>query len=464
MTKRGIAILMSICMVALVGCGKTADQNAAGGNEDNQTVTDQTEGATGTEEGNIAGDAEGDNSAEAGDLESAEGNAALAEGLSEKLLERLTDGINIPDVTIEAKEIPENEALQFTADMSIGWNLGNTMDATVANTPANELDVETAWCGVETTQEMIDEIHAAGFNTLRLPVSWHNHVTGDDFAISEVWMNRVQEIVDYAYNQGMYVILNTHHDVDAAYYYPTSEYLESSTHYITSIWTQVAERFADYGDHLIFEGMNEPRMVGTNNEWWIDNNNAECQDAIACINTLNQAYVDTVRAQGSENNANRYLMVSGYDASIDGATNAGFVVPTDSADNKIIISVHAYTPYNFALQGPSDSGSQADFDETSTGSTRDIDSLFSKIYSQYISKGIPVVIGEFGARDKDNNLQARVNWAAYYIAAATANGVPCCWWDNNAFTGDGENFGLLGRNFLSWYSPEIVLAMMKYKM
>ena len=151
---------------------------------------------------------------------------------------------------------------------------------------------------------------------------------------------RVQEIVDYAIEEGMYVIVNVHHDNDKQYFYPDETHYDRSASYLSAIWTQMAEAFKDYDDHLILESLNEPRLVGTKYEWWIDKNNDQCKDAVSCINTLNQLFVDTVRASGGSN-ATRWLLVPGYAASPDGALNDGFAMPNDTA-NRTILSVHAY--------------------------------------------------------------------------------------------------------------------------
>ncbi|MCM1104567.1 MAG: glycoside hydrolase family 5 protein [Clostridium sp.] len=369
----------------------------------------------------------------------------------------------IPEIAMQSYELPDSEALAFVRDMKIGWSLGNTLDAYSDGGYTNELDSETCWVSVATTKEMIDDIYEAGFRTMRVPVTWHGHFVDEDFTISEVWLDRVQEIVDYGIDNGMYIILNIHHDTREDCYFPDTEHLEQSEKYISAVWSQLSARFADYDEHLIFEGMNEPRLVGHANEWWIDSRSEDCMDAIACINTLNQVFVDTVRAGGG-NNGSRYLMVPGYDASPEGALHSDFVLPADpgGAENRIIVSVHAYTPYNFALQSSSDSGSKSEFDAGSTASTRDIDSFMDKLYDRFIRQGTPVVIGEFGARDKDQNTQDRVDYAAYYIAAARARGITCLWWDNNAFTGNGENFGLYYRRGGYFIYPDIVAALMKY--
>ena len=366
----------------------------------------------------------------------------------------------IPEVNIEPFDVPDTEAFRFVHNMKIGWNLGNTFDASNDEGLSNEMDFETYWCGVETTGDMFADLKEAGFNSVRVPVSWHNHVD-ENYQISEAWLNRVQEVVDYAYDNGMYVILNIHHDNSESFMYPDSAHLDQSVDYVTTIWEQLCRRFEDYDEHLIFECMNEPRLVGSQYEWWINAGAEECKDAISCINEINQAFVNTVRAGGG-NNPNRYLMVPGYDASPDGALNNGFVLPADTVEDRLIISIHAYTPYNFALQADGESGSTSEFDSDASSSTADIKSFMDRLYNKFIKNGIPVVIGEFGSRDKGQNMQARIDHATYYIAAARARGMSCLWWDNNAFTGNGENFGLYYRRSGRFLYPDIVTALMKY--
>ncbi len=358
-------------------------------------------------------------------------------------------------LTLDRYSLPQSEGLDFVRDMKLGWNLGNTFDAIDANLSAeNELNYEKAWCGAITTIEDIAAIKGAGFNTIRIPVSWHNHVDEND-KISEKWMARVKEVVDWARACDLYVILNTHHDNDEKYYYPDTAHMERSKAYLTAVWQQIAETFKDYDDHLILESLNEPRLIGTNYEWWIDEKNAQCADAVSCINTLNQLFVDTVRATGG-NNETRYLLCPGYAASPDGATAKGYVYPTDPAKH-LIVSVHAYRPYNLALNA----AGTKEFSLDNEMDKREIVEFMDSLYANFTMNGIPVVIGEFGARDKDN-LQARVDFAAFYVAAARARGITCCWWDNHAFSGSGERFGLLMRKDARFAYPEIVQAMIKY--
>jgi endoglucanase len=343
--------------------------------------------------------------------------------------------------------VPENEALAFTRDMRIGWNLGNCFDAHDSGC-ADEMDYETAWCGAKVTKELIHSMKEAGFNTIRVPVSWHNHIDADN-NISEKWMNRVEEVVGWVIDEGMYAIINIHHDDDQ--FYPSYDKLNASKKYVKDIWTQVADRFADYDEHVIFETLNEPRHVGKDYEWWINDKEADyAKESFDCINQLNQIAVDTIRADGKGHNSDRYILVPGYCAAPEFETYKDFKLPDDTADNRIIVSAHAYTPYDFALN----KGGTKEFSISGQKGTGDIDSFIRKLHGSFIIKGIPVVITEWGSLDKDN-MESRLDFAAYYIVTAANYGIPTVLWDNNAYKTDGENFGIINRATLEWIFPEI---------
>ena len=238
--------------------------------------------------------------------------------------------------------------------------------------------------------------------------------------------------------------------------YPDEEHYEQSAAYLTAVWTQMAKAFAEYGDHLILESLNEPRLVGTSFEWSWSANNKTCQEAARCINRLNQLFVDTVRATGG-NNATRYLAVPAYDAAPWYAVSDQFVLPEDPAGNRTIVEAHAYTPYDFALNKAS---ADKTFDLKKSGNKKkEIDSFLDGLYNRFIKNGVPVMMDEFGAMDKGGNTQDRVNFTAYYVAAASARGITCIWWDNHCFTGDGERFGLIRRGMSEWVYPDIVAAI-----
>ena len=353
-----------------------------------------------------------------------------------------------------AAEMNGNTETELVSFIGTGWNLGNTLDAIGGG---NSLSSETSWGNPKTTKAMIDAVKAQGFSAVRVPVSWGNHTTGDNFTIDSKWLARVKEVVDYCIDNDMYVILNIHHDTSTQYYYPSSEYKEQSVKFVTSIWTQVAKYFKDYDQKLIFETLNEPRLAGTGDEWWFDVNypNNAVRDSISAINTLNQTAVDAIRAAGGKN-TDRCIMVPGYDASIDGCTTSTFKLPDDSTPNRLIVSVHAYTPYNFALNA----NGTAEF---TNDLKNEVDYLYSTIKSHFIDKGVPAIIGETSASNK-NNAPERVKWAQYYMGKSAEYGVPCMLWDNNAFNGGdrGECHGHLNRSTLGWYDKAFVDAVIKY--
>ena len=382
-------------------------------------------------------------------------------------------GLDLGDINAQALSgdtLKNADTEAILEDMGLGWNLGNSLDAT----GGSGLDTETSWSNPKTTQALIDKVKSLGFNTVRVPVSWGKHVSGDNYTIDSAWLARVKEVVDYCYKNDMYVILNIHHDTKSsesasgAGYYPRSSAYSSSEKFVTSVWSQMAEYFKDYDYHLIFETLNEPRLIGTGYEWWFSKWNipSEVKDAIDCINKLNQKAVDTIRDTGS-NNRGRLIMCPGYDASIDGATVSGFKLPTDISGNKnrIAVSVHAYSPYNFAMNVGSGSTS------TYTSSIKnELQDLFSTLKSNFRDKGIPVVIGEFGSTDK-NNTAERVKWATDYTALAKKNNIPCVLWDNNAFAVyngnsivlNSEYHGYINRKNNTVTSPakDVIEALMK---
>ena len=220
--------------------------------------------------------------------------------------------------------VPVNEATKYVDNLGAIWNLGNCFDASDCTWLSNEMDYETAWCGAKVTEKLIKAIKDMGFDTIRIPATWHNHVDGS-YNISEQWMDRVEEVVEWSVDEGLYVILNVHHDIDKNYYYPDSEHYDNSEKYMKKVWEQIADEFDDVGNQLIFEIINEPRLKGTNNEWWFQLNNPpeNVVDSIDCINKLNQVSLDTIRKAGGKNK-DRYILVGGYDTSVDGVTVKGF--------------------------------------------------------------------------------------------------------------------------------------------
>lgn len=341
-----------------------------------------------------------------------------------------------PDIPSAAEEWMT--PTELCNEIVIGWNLGNTLDATAGS----GLSSETSWGNPKATEELILAVKKEGFNAVRIPTTWYNHCSGSNYTIDSAWLDRVQEVVDYAYNNDMYVILNAHHE---NFNFPSDDNYATAKKALTSIWKQVAERFKDYGERLIFEGQNEPRKFGTNVEW--NGGDAEGREN---VNKLNAEFVKTVRATGG-NNEKRCLMIPTYAASFY-ALN-GFELPDD---DRLIVSIHAYSPYNFAMN--TGSGATNNFSASDPNSTNELQNMANTLYDKFVSKGVGVIIGECGATNKGNADQ-RMNWAKYFPACFASKGIPVFLWDNNAYGTGSEKFGLINRSTLQWEYPDYIKAL-----
>ncbi|MCR4646132.1 MAG: cellulase family glycosylhydrolase [Oscillospiraceae bacterium] len=330
------------------------------------------------------------------------------------------------------------QAAQIAADIRVGWNLGNTLDCYDDKDAVKPETLETYWGNVKTTKATIDAVRAKGFNAVRIPVTWGNHMDASG-TIDSAWMDRVQEVVDYAAANDMYIILNTHHE-DALWMHPSSAEESVVTERFVRAWEQIADRFKDYDSKLLFEGLNEPRIHGTSSEWM-----GGTSEERKVINHMQERFVSTVRASGG-NNAQRTLIVTTHAASITDAAISGLELPDD--DN-IIVSIHNYAPWKLTTKEYPEvrSFDQAGKDE--------LNGEFDKLKRLFIDKGVPVIITEFGAEDKGNT-PVRAAYYAYYIKAAAERGIPCFIWDNGA----KSSYGLLNRGSSSWFYPEIADAVM----
>lgn len=353
----------------------------------------------------------------------------------------------------DTEELRGCTAEEIVARMGIGWNLGNTFDATGGNVQ-NVYSQEQSWGNPKVERELILAVKEAGFTTIRIPVTWYRHLSEDGtYTIDQEFLDRIKTIVDYAYEEDLFIILNVHHE-EWLNVPELAENHEILGEELSAIWSQLAEYFAEYDQHLIFEGMNEPRMAGTALEW------SGSQEAYAAVNYLNQVFVNTVRSSRSGYNSERCLMIPGYAASSSPAVLESITIPTvdgEAAEN-IIISVHCYSPYDFCL-----SDARMNFDSEDSACVGDIDYLFDNLQSLFLDSGIPVVIGETGATNKDNTAE-REKWAYYMGGKAAAYGIPIVIWDNGAGgnTG-GENHAYIDRRTYEWKYPTVVQALMEGK-
>lgn len=321
----------------------------------------------------------------------------------------------------------ENPAYEIMGKLGIGWNLGNSFDAP---------DGELAWGNPRAKAELFPAVKELGFDTIRIPVSWGHHVSpAPEYSIDQAYMARVDEVVHQALDAGLYVIIDAHHDNDL--YTPTPENAEQGKTYLTAIWSQIAAHFADVDERLIFQTMNEPRVAGTSYEWGLSPAKKDHREILAVVNDLNQTALDAIRAAGGCNE-NRYVVVCPYAGKLTSAANAEFRMPQDSAENRLILSAHIYTPYNLCMNlDPA----------LNTLGPRDLATVkyeLSTLDKWFVQKGIPVVIDEMGCTDKDNE-DARYEWAKGFKELADSFGLPCVVWDNGYLHGDGDNFGLIDR-------------------
>src|ERR1035437_9570218 len=291
-------------------------------------------------------------------------------------------GLN-PSASLRA-QLPT--AQHIAGKMGVGWNLGNTLEAICG---------EDAWGAEHTTQQLIDSVKAAGFNTVRLPVSWFCHSDTTASVIDKDWIARVKEVVDYCIKDDMYVMLNMHWD---------KGWLENRVNKANQdivnkrqriYWTQIANYFKDYDEHLLFAGANEP--------------NSHDSIQMSVLLTYHQTFIDAVRATGG-NNSSRTLIVQGPSTDIDDTYKLMKTMPKDKIVDHLMAEVHYYTPYQFCLMekdanwgklfyywGKGNHSTTDTAHNATWGEESDVEKNFGKIKEQFVDKGIPVIIGEFGA-------------------------------------------------------------------
>ena len=347
----------------------------------------------------------------------------------------------------------EESAAQAVKNMGLGTNFGNCMDAVDINKTMDKnsvTDFEKCWGQQPTTKAMVDFLKKNGFNSVRIPVTWFQHMK-EDGTVDEAWMNRVQEIVDYVIDNGMYCILNVHHDTGAD---PDDK---SYTHWIKadvdnynankekfeSLWTQIATRFQNYDQHLVFEGYNE--MLDASNTW----NAPKNANSYKGLNGYAQSFVNAVRATGG-NNATRNLIVNTYAAACGNDVLNNLTIPTDKVEGHIAVEVHTYSPWDWFAKGKWDASC-----------SKEIADMFTRLNSKFISKGIPCIIGEYGTHGSKSvsknssasEIQAAADQAADIVKQAKAYGVATFYW-MSIF--DGTD-----RSVPQWTLPTVVEAMKK---
>jgi endoglucanase len=333
------------------------------------------------------------------------------------------------------KEGMGSTATELAAKMKFGWNAGNTMEA---------IGGITAWGNPEITNELIKTVKANGFNAIRIPCSWDQYADKNTAKISESWLNKVKEVVQYCVQNDVYVVLNIHWDGGWMENNVTSEKQDDNIEKQTAYWEQIATHLRDFDEHLLFAGTNEP--------------NVENAQQMKVLDAYHQAFVEAVRATGGKN-AYRVLVIQGPSTDIDKTNNLMNTWPKDSEPNRLMAEVHFYTPWNFCgLEKDESWGNQFFFwgknnhsvsnpsRNPTWGEEATVDQLFSLMKKKFIDKNIPVILGEFNAVRRlqltDQDLALHIKSRNYYLEYVTKkcleNHFIPFYWDTGVFeTGSG---------------------------
>jgi len=344
----------------------------------------------------------------------------------------------------QKEPMTEKAALAYFRDeeLLVGWNLGNTLDS-----HSGGVGGETIWGVPAVNQAIMDGVKAAGFNIIRVPITWMGHIgSAPDYHIAEARLKRVAEVVDMAHTAGLKVIINLHHDgstpnatseqgwlsINKSLSNPADK--DAITTKFARVWIQIGKYFRNYGDWLIFEAFNE-----LHDGRWFWSNREVPREQYELVNEWAQIFTDVVRATGG-NNDKRYLVIPSYCTGMEALLTSQFVLPKDSVENKLIVSFHYYRPDGFALNGGSTTWD-------TSGSRNEITSKFSQLKVKFIDKNIPVIIGETGpVRNKDAAGDAnRITYITFLFGQAKNNGLVPFYWDNAKFDRGGDGFGLFNR-------------------
>lgn len=336
-------------------------------------------------------------------------------------------------------------AQQIASKMQIGWNMGNTLEA---------IGGEQAWGGAYTTQALIDQVKASGFNTVRLPAAWFTHSDTINSVIDAAWIARVKEVVDYCMNNNMYVVLNMHWDKGWLKDRVNEANKDQVNSRLDKYWKQIATYFKDYDEHLLFAGANEPSVKDAT--------------GMAVLTSYYQTFINAVRVTGG-NNSSRTLIIQGPATDIEKTNNLMNTLPSDWISDRMMVEVHYYTPYQFCLMDKDEEWgkivyywgngyhSSTDTKRNATGGEEDfVDYAFGLMKSKFVDKGIPVIIGEFSASKRDLTYPSdqtlheasRKYYYKYVVSAAISRGlVPMCW-DLNEQIFDRENATVLDQGLI----------------
>lgn len=346
------------------------------------------------------------------------------------------DGYEVPSAMVDIT------SQKLVSNIRIGWNLGYSLEACIsdldgntlpdATPPTGKVPDETLWGNPPASEQLFNALVDSGINAVRIPITWRGHVDRE-FNINEDWLNRVKQVVDYAYNCGMYVIITVYHDGAfdddyGAWIRNAAKEPDITIEHYKYLWEQIADKFHAYNERLLYESMNEVEFYGYPE--------AEAYDL---FNRLNQEFVNTIRSSNG-NNLRRHLVIAGYNADINSTCSSRFVMPDDPA-NKCILSVHYYTPITFCRESirnywgiPSEQ--------------RWMEQQIDTLKTQFVDKGIPVMITEYGAKGSD--AASRVFFCEKLVKLCRDSNIAAFLWD------DGSE---LDRTTFEWRTPELIEAL-----
>ena len=320
-------------------------------------------------------------------------------------------------ISLTESKLRNMTTMEITRDMGIGINLGNTLESCGdwiwEYGDHSVKSYETAQGSPEITKDMIEGIKNEGFGVMRLPVHWFN-LMSDDYTIDKKYLARVKEIVDWAMEIKLYVILNIHHD-EKGFFKNMPNKTEETLENYKKIWTQIADAFKKYDDYLMFESLNEEACWNDVFNQWSGTTKGK-DEVYDYINQLNQAFVDVVRASGG-NNAERHLLLAGYCTDPDLTCDPMFRMPKDPA-NRCAVSMHYYNPSTFCIISEDADWGKAQYSWGSNAEVKDLNKKFDKMKSTFIDKGIPVIIGEYGATTKNKDMDSVRNFLYSVCKAA----------------------------------------------
>ena len=324
-------------------------------------------------------------------------------------------------------------AIQLVNDMGMGWNLGNTFDAWNVNGA-----VETGWGNIKTTQAIIDTVHDYGFDSVRIPITWYEHTDLSTYDIDDDYLSRVKEVIDYCYANDMYVIINMHWDWVSNGSLWLNKGLDAEAQFKT-MWTEIATYFKDYDNHLVFEDMNEVK--------WSSGSTYTASD-YTTLNTLNQDFVDVVRATGG-NNSDRLLLLAGANADLSNTCSTSYVLPKD---DMIAVDIHYYTPAEFCVRKQNDTWG---VNQTTWGTNSDLSNLandFSKLKQNFVDKGVPIILGEYGVLTNEGKEDASIKAFIEAVAgtALETDGFASFLWDDS----DSGGHEYFSRKNLKFHNDE----------